>query len=103
MEALRRIKEKGVSRRITGVEIDGDPLPALNFAKWPASREGKRVGKVTSAIFSPRLKKNIGYCWVPADLAAPGTKLEIASEWGARTATVVAMPFVDPGKKIPVS
>ena len=103
MDALRRIKEKGVSRQIVGVEIDGAPLPALNFTKWPASREGKRVGKVTSAIYSPRLKKNIGYCWVPAAMAAPGTTLEISTEWGARSATVVPMPFVDPGKKIPVS
>jgi aminomethyltransferase len=103
MEALGKIKEKGVERRIVGVEIDGERLPALNFTKWPASMGGKRIGKVTSAIHSPRLKKNIGYCWVPSALAAPGTSLEIASEWGARTATVVGMPFVDPGKRIPVS
>jgi aminomethyltransferase len=103
MEALREIKEKGVSRRIVGVEIDGAPLPALNFSKWPASKDGKRIGKVTSAIYSPRLKKNIGYCWVPVTLAAPGTRVDIASEWGGRTGTVVPMPFVDPGKKIPVS
>ena len=103
MEALRKIKDKGVSRRIVGVEIDGAPLPALNFTKWPATRDGKRVGKVTSAIYSPRLKKNIGYCWVPADMAVPGNKIDLASDWGSRTGTVVAMPFVDPGKKIPVS
>jgi aminomethyltransferase len=103
MDALRKIKEKGVERRIVGVEIDGDPLPALNFTKWPASKGGKRIGKVTSAIYSPRLKKNIGYCWVPTALAAPGSTVDIASEWGNRTGTVVPMPFVDPGKKIPVS
>ena len=103
MEALREIKDKGVSRRIVGVEIDGSPLSALNFTKWPASQNGKRVGKVTSAIYSPRLKKNIGYCWVPAALATPGTKVDISSEWGTRAGTVVPMPFVDPGKKIPVS
>jgi aminomethyltransferase len=103
MEALRTIKDKGVSRRIVGVEIDGAPLAALNFTKWPASKDGKRVGKVTSAIYSPRLKKNIGYCWLPASMAAPGTRVDIVSEWGPRVGTVVPMPFVDPGKKIPVS
>ena len=103
LEALRRIRETGVARRIVGVEMDGDPFPALNFTKWPASREGRRVGKVTSAIYSPRLKKNIGYCWVPTELAGPGTTLEVASEWGSRAATVVSLPFVDPGKRIPVS
>ena len=101
--ALRRIKGQGVSRRIVGVEIDGDPFPALNNTKWPASNGSNVVGKVTSAIWSPRLKRNIGYCWVPLALAHTGTKLDIATEWGARQATVVAMPFVDPEKRIPVS
>ena len=63
----------------------------------------ERIGKVTSAIYSPRLERNIGYCWVPADLAELGTRLRVDSEWGSRTATVVPMPFVDPEKRIPVS
>jgi len=103
MEALRGVREKGVSRRIVGVELDGDPFPALNFTKWPAHAGGKHVGKVTSAIYSPRLEKNIGYCWLPTGLSATGTTVEVASEWGRRSARVVPMPFVDPGKRIPVS
>ena len=101
--ALRRIKEAGVSRRIVGVELDGDPFPALNNTKWPALHDGQVVGKVTSAIHSPRLKRNIGYCWVPAGLAADGTELRVATEWGERGARVEPMPFVDPEKRIPVS
>lgn len=105
MAALRRIRSEGVARRLVGVELDGEPFPALNDVKWPARRSagGPTVGRVTSAIFSPRLRKNIGYCWVPAELAAPGSTLRIDSEWGERGATVVAMPFVDPDKRIPVS
>src|SRR5687767_6963985 len=100
--ALRRIRDAGVARRLVGVEIDGEPLPGLNNVKWPASIGGERVGKVTSAIFSPRLGANIGYCWLPADRCAEGTRVEVASEWGDRTAAVVPMPFVDPEKRIPV-
>jgi glycine cleavage system aminomethyltransferase T len=103
---LRHIKAKGVHRRIVGVALDGEPFPALNFNKWPAyadRADGEPIGKVTSAIYSPRLKKNIGYCWVPADMTGEGTRLRVESEWGDRTATVVPMPFVDPGKRIPVS
>jgi aminomethyltransferase len=105
MAALRRIKAAGVTRRIVGVEMDGDPFPALNFNKWDAFREsgGEPIGQVTSAIYSPRLLKNIGFCWVPVDLAEPGSRLRVATEWGDRSATVVPMPFVDPEKKIPVS
>jgi glycine cleavage system aminomethyltransferase T len=101
-DALRRIREEGVSRRIVGVELDGERLPQLNFTKWPVERDGERVGKVTSAIYSPRLEKNIGYAWVPADRAEPGERFDIRSEWGDRAATVVPMPFVDPEKTIPV-
>jgi len=101
--AYRRIKDAGVERRIVGVEIDGDPLPGLNDTKWQASRDGHVVGKVTSAIWSPRLERNVGYCWLPADIATEGTTVAVATQWGDRTATVVAMPFVDPDKRIPVS
>jgi aminomethyltransferase len=103
MAALKRIRDRGVERKIVGVEIDGDRFPALNFTKWPAHVEDRQVGQVTSAIYSPRLKKNIGYCWLPASMAITGTKVMVASEWGRRVATVTAMPFVDPQKRIPVS
>jgi aminomethyltransferase len=103
--ALKRVRTDGVRRRLVGVEIDGGPFPELNNVKWPAFRAsgGERIGKVTSAIYSPRLKKNIGFCWVPIDLAANGSNVRVESEWGRRTATVVPMPFVDPEKRIPVS
>jgi glycine cleavage system aminomethyltransferase T len=102
-DALRGIRETGVSRKIVGVELDGDRFPGLNFVKWPVASRGERVGTVTSAVYSPRLEKNIGYAWVPVDLAELGTELEVESEWGRRRATIVPMPFWDPEKQIPVS
>ncbi len=101
LPALRRIKERGVTRRINGVEFDGEPFPALNFVKWPVVEDGRTIGKVTSAIHSPRLGKNIGYAWLPVERSELGTEVTVESEWGTRTATVVPMPFVDPDKRIP--
>ena len=103
MEALRRIRARGIERRLAGVVLDGDRFPALNFTKWPARSGGREVGQVTSAIYSPRLEKNIGYCWLPVALATPGSMVEVQSEWGLRIAIVTSMPFVDPEKRIPVS
>ena len=105
ISALKRIRAGGVRRRLVGVELDGDPFPGLNDVKWPAHRleGGESVGKVTSAIYSPRLRRNIGYCWVPTELARNGSRLRVESEWGRRTATVEPMPFVDPAKRMPVS
>jgi aminomethyltransferase len=103
IKALKAIRDKGVARKINGVEIDGDPFPALNNVKWPVTDGGAELGKVTSAIYSPRLKKNIGYAWLPTAKSKLGETITIESEWGTRTGTVVAMPFVDPDKTIPVS
>jgi len=103
LAALRAIKDRGVDRRINGVEFDGEPFPDLNHVKWPVVEDGARIGKVTSAVYSPRLAKNIGYAWLPVERSELGTTVTVESEWGTRTATVVEMPFVDPAKQIPVS
>ena len=101
-DALRRIKSEGVRRKIVGVEIAGERLD-MNQSKWPVEAEGRPVGKVTSAIYSPRLENNIGYAWVPVELSQVGTELTVETPVGARGASVVSMPFVDPGKQIPKS
>jgi glycine cleavage system aminomethyltransferase T len=101
-DALRRIKEEGVRRKIVGVEIEGDRLD-MNETRWPVEAEGRRVGDVTSAVYSPRLERNIGFAWVPVALAELGTALFVETSEGSRPATVVRMPFVDPGKQIPKS
>ena len=101
-EALARIRREGVARKLAGIEIAGDPLD-LNAEKWPVRAGGReQVGRVTSAVWSPRLRKNIGYAMVPVAQAAPGSTLTVEIGGGEqRPATVVAMPFVDPGKEIP--
>ena len=101
--AYRRIASEGVTRRINGVTFDGEPFPELNNTKWPASIDAQEVGMVTSAIYSPRLTANIGFCWLPTAASREGQAIRVSTEWGERAATVVAMPFVDPSKSIPVS
>ena len=103
MRALRTIKERGVRRQINGVELDGDPFPELNNLKWPIVDGGEEIGTVTSAIYSPRLERNIGFAWLPVERSALGERLTVETEWGPRSGTVVEMPFVDPSKQIPVS
>ena len=101
--AYRRIQKTGVERKINGVVVDGEPFPDLNNHKWPAIVDGRQVGAVTSAIYSPRLGQNIGYCWLPVTNSRTGQRATIETEWGKRQATVTPMPFVDPDKRIPVS
>jgi glycine cleavage system aminomethyltransferase T len=103
MAALRSIKERGVRQTINGLELDGEPFPELNNLKWPVVDAGERIGTVTSAIYSPRLERNIGFAWLPVERSTLGERVTVETEWGPRQGVVVEMPFVDPSKQIPVS
>jgi glycine cleavage system aminomethyltransferase T len=100
--ALERIRNEGVSRKLVGIEVGGEPLAFEITEFWPAYAEGERVGHVTDLIRSPRLEKNIGYVWVPISVAEPGTELEVGMPDGSRVpARTAALPFLDPRKDIP--
>jgi glycine cleavage system T protein len=102
-EALRRVAAEGVRRRLVGIEIEGDRI-AFNDRAWPVrGPNGDPVGRVTSALYSPRLERNIGYAWVPTALEDLGTRLTVETPSGEAAATVVEVPFVDPTKEIPKS
>jgi len=100
--ALQRIKDEGPKRKLAGIEISGKPV-GFNMTKWPVEKRGRPIGRVTSAIYSPRLEKNIGYAMVPSEHADLGTELVVQHPAGPRTAVVVKKPFIDPGKEIPKS
>jgi glycine cleavage system aminomethyltransferase T len=104
-EALRRIKEEGITRKLVGVEIGGDKLGSyidssmIDF--FPVYSGGARIGQVTSSCYSPRLEKNIGFAMVPIELAELGTELDVEVPSGRTSAVVVQRPFIDPKKEIP--
>ena len=99
-DALRDIQRRGVHRKLVGIEIGGEALD-LNTTAWPVRDGENEVGHVTSAVYSPRLEKNIGYAMVPIDLAAIDTKLNVVTPDGDAPARVVPKPFIDPKKKMP--
>jgi len=102
-EALERIRREGVQDKLVGIEFEGGPFDIDPSDFWPAFHDGKEVGKVTDAVWSPRLKKNIGYVWVPIDLAEPGVTLGVESQHGRLVGTTAAIPFVDPKKQVPAA
>ncbi|HLB62850.1 MAG TPA: glycine cleavage T C-terminal barrel domain-containing protein [Actinomycetota bacterium] len=102
-EALLSIKAEGVRRKLVGMELAGTPLDIDYQEFWPVTSDGVVVGKVTNAVHSPRLDKNIAYAWVPIELAGHGTKLDVETPVGPAAAQVVPLPFLDPNKEIPKS
>lgn len=98
--ALTRIRDKGVTRKQVGLEIHGQPLSGPNTTFWPVCSGDGTVGKVTSAIHSPRLKMNIALAMVAVKVADIGTKLQVQTHSDRLSATIVEKPFFDPKKQI---
>ncbi|MQA09216.1 MAG: glycine cleavage system protein T [Pseudonocardiaceae bacterium] len=104
--ALQRIKKHGVTRKLVGVEIGGPNVGSFNDGSmidvFPVhDPHGLRIGEVTSACYSPRLERNIGYAMVPIAYQELGTELVIETQHGRHDAVVVEKPFLDPKKDIP--
>ena len=100
-EALKRIADEGVSRKVVGVEIEGDPLIGYIEDYLQVVEDGSQIGQISSAFWSPRLKKNIGFALVPIEYADLGTELTVRSNVGDVAARVVEKPFIDPRKETP--
>ena len=98
-KALARINAEGVKRQLAGVELGGERLD-LNMTRWPVRAGVAPLGEITSAVYSPRLMKNIGYAMVPVEHAVLGSELKVDTPEGERVATVVPMPFIDPTKAL---
>ncbi|HLB07179.1 MAG TPA: glycine cleavage T C-terminal barrel domain-containing protein, partial [Alphaproteobacteria bacterium] len=106
-EALQKIKREGVKEKLVGLAMGGKPLTWYNTDYYVVyDKGGKRdVGFVTSAFFSPQLKRNIALAWLPNSHNELGTKLTVAlpGEKKPVPAEVVPVPFVDPNKVIPAA
>ncbi|MGH3516748.1 MAG: glycine cleavage T C-terminal barrel domain-containing protein [Haloechinothrix sp.] len=100
-QALRRISAAGVSRKVVGVELGGDPLIGYLEDYLPVLDGDRQIGQVSSAFWSPRLERNVGFALVPVERAELGSKLRIVSARGQLDAVVVPKPFIDPRKETP--
>lgn len=99
-EALLKIRDQGVSQKQVGLTFDGPPIVGSNDYFWPLMVEGQQVGKVTSAVHSPRLEKNIALALVDVPHDGIGTKGEMDMGLEVRTFEIVEKPFFDPKKAL---
>ena len=99
-DALKKIKENGVKRKQVGLIIDCDPLKGPNTTFWKIKKNNKIVGKVTSAVYSPRLKKNIALAMISIEESKIGNIVDIEVMNKTVKSTIVEKPFYDPKKKI---
>ena len=93
--ALRELQEKGITRKIKGVIFDVPPCPPCTQPWAIYNTNNIKMGQVTSAIFSPRIGKNIGLGLINKPLWKHGTKvlIEIPMTKSFIKGTVSDLPF----------
>ena len=99
-KALQKIHEEGIKRIQVGLEISGDPLQGPNTIFWPIQMDGKNIGKVTSAVYSPRLEKNIALAMIDIAASKLGQSVNVVIDEKIQNAIVVEKPFFDPKKTL---
>ena len=88
--ALVAQSERGLTRRLVGLELDEPGVPRQGCEVW---RDGVRVGQVTSGTRSPTLGRYIGLAYVAIGAAAPGTPVAVEIRGRRLAARVVDRPF----------
>ena len=89
-EVIIRVMHRGhgrVARKLSGLTLDGDHVPAPGAPVRSADRE---IGQVTSAALSPALQRPIALAYLHRDFLEPGTKVTA----GDQGATVTMLPFL---------
>lgn len=97
-EALKKANAEGVKRKLVGLEIHAEPL-SQTAEFWTVECDGESVGRITSAVYSPDLKKNIAFAMVLVECSEMGTDLVVDLGETNVSATIVPMPFIDNREK----
>ena len=81
-----------VNRTLCGLRL-ADDLKALPSRGDKLFRDDKEVGCVTSALASPKFRRNIALGYVRRECNGPETELVLRASGGESSAVVVALPF----------
>ena len=98
--ALKNILNEGIERKQVGLIIDAKPLSGPNTRFWVIKSNEVEIGKVTSAVYSPRLKQNIALAIISADQANVGDEVIVDNGSELLSATIIDKPFYDPNKNL---
>lgn len=86
-DALLRVAKEGPIQQIRPIEIKGDKVPGCDRV-WPIIADGKRVGQVTSAAWSPDFNTNVAIGMVRMTHWDADTKVQVHTSAGVREAVV---------------
>jgi dimethylsulfoniopropionate demethylase len=86
-DALLRVAKEGPVQQVRAIEIKGDPVPACD-RWWPIMVNGKKVGRVSSAAYSPDFKTNVAIGMVRMTHWDDDTEVVVETPQGPRPAVV---------------
>jgi aminomethyltransferase len=89
-EAVARARAEGTAELLAPFTIEGKGIPRPDNEVLV---DGEPAGQVTSGTFSPSLEVGIGMAYVRADLAEPGTEVEIDVRGKRRPARIASKPL----------
>jgi sarcosine oxidase subunit alpha len=96
--ALQQSRDRGSREQLVGFEMTNSVVPPEG---GQVVLDGRPSGRVTSARWTPELRKAIGMAWVPAPLAHEGAEIDIRVNGNLERAHVRLRPFFDPeGKRL---
>ena len=99
-EALIKINREGIKRKQVGLFLNTDPMEGPNTRFWDVMLNDKKIGKVTSAVYSPRLEKNIALAIINIEYSNLGQEVVIRDGSSQFKAVIVKKPFYDPNKNL---
>ena len=95
-QALTKIYNEGVKQKIRGIIFDGDRCYGIGQPLKVLSKDDKIIGQITSGIYSPKIKKNIGLSMILKDYWEIGEKIFVQNLDGTkRNGTITTLPFPD--------
>jgi aminomethyltransferase len=89
-DRLAEQKERGLSRKLVGFEMIERAIARQGY---PVVSGGRQVGTVTSGTQTPFLKKAIGMAYVPTELSAADTEIDVDVRGRVSKARIVPLPF----------
>ena len=95
-EALAKQKAEGVTRRIVGLELEGNAIPRHGY---PVEVDGKQVGEITTGYRSISTGKSVAMAMIEKPYDKLGTKVEVRIRKKTFPATVVKKRFYEKNYK----
>ncbi|PSP34241.1 glycine cleavage system protein T [Halobacteriales archaeon QH_10_67_22] len=91
-DALEGVSVEGPGERLRGLELINRGVPREGYPV--TTRDGDRLGTVTSGTMSPTLDRGIGLAYLPTEVG-PGDTVRIEIREEPKKARVTTTPFLD--------